>query len=159
MAAVVHRCCQEPERCCVLGIRRLQVAGATVLLVVVAIATMQQPRCCYERPAAVLSIANGDATVDSGRCYSWQPAVLPGGCVAANGDRARRCYKRRLPELPTKVVGAATGGRLCCKQWSSELLRTSVMRPADVGDATDGRRCFNELATVLPLACSAATRR
>jgi hypothetical protein len=117
-------------------------------------------RRLLELPTEVVGAATGGRLC----CKQWsselprtsvmRPMVLSRGSVAANGDRARRCSKRRLPELPTEVVSAATGGRLCCKQWSSELPRTSEMRPAVLQRAGDSatiglQRCYKEVGAAL----------
>jgi hypothetical protein len=61
--------------------------------------------------------------------------------------------------LQAPVVGAANGGCLCYDRPTIRLQATFTGAAEDIGDATSGRRCCNEPATVLPSAFSVATRR
>jgi hypothetical protein len=61
--------------------------------------------------------------------------------------------------LQVAVAGAITRGCRCCDLGTTVLQATVVGAAEDVGDATGGRWCCNEPTTVLPLACSVATKR
>jgi hypothetical protein len=109
------------------GIRRLQVAVAAELLVVVTVAKMQYPRCCYKRSTAVLSTASRDATVGSWRCCQGKGSVTASGAT-----------NRRTSMLQAVVTGASNDGRRSCDRWTTVLQASVAGAAEDVSDGIDG---------------------